>query len=218
MNRKLVAAISFLVLLAVGILFWRQARPSAVELTELSRTEFGRIEKATRRAMWRKAIGKGSFWSMLASPTSLWRRATSRISQIELLPIDGQVEVKTKSRSGNYFYYLINRNQGTGSSDWYVLSEGPGRQAHFVSLNGFRTLNFVKVDGGLGLIGGRLSTGDDGEEIKELLRQAPPSVAGIQTNGSKASFLAPINLGYDKQPSDPAGGTVVTRPFFEGTK
>jgi len=195
-------------LLAIGVAMLWQSQSASVELSDLSRHEFLAIQKAVRQAIWRKAIGKGSFWKLVTAPGSLWALATSSIDQIELLPIPGEVEVRTQSRSGTRFYYVANRNHGAGESNWQVMSEGATRQSHTVSLNGFQNLRLIKVQGGLGLIGGKLSHSTASDELDEFIKQAQTSSMRhdntSSTNETKSSFLDPVNMGYDVQPLDPS--------------
>jgi len=79
------------------------------------------------------------------------------------------VQVQTRSASGDYFYYVINDSSSAGK--WRVVSGGPGPQIGTIYMNGRGMGNFVMVNGGLGLIGGSLSTGPDKEFLDSYLRR-----------------------------------------------
>ncbi|HTL16715.1 MAG TPA: hypothetical protein VL793_05725, partial [Patescibacteria group bacterium] len=149
--KTLIAAIG--IAIACG-LAWKYTHPVPAEISELSRADFGRMEQTVRNAMWQKAFA-GSTWKPLTSPRALWRLATARISQIELLPAGG-AEVKLHTSLGDYYYCLV-RNEPKEQSGWRVLSEGQGRQVSLHVDGIWATFSQVKVDGGVGLFGGRLS-------------------------------------------------------------
>ncbi len=155
MNRKLLIALGAIVFVS-GVIVWRHLQSSTRGVAELSQEDFERIRRVTRVAMWRRAFPDFSRRTILGTPRSLYRIATSRIGQIDILP--GHLQVRVQTGSDDYFYFVQKYQQKAGWEDWRVVRQSAADEI-VINLNGGPGFTEIRVDGGFGLVGGRLSTG-----------------------------------------------------------
>ena len=135
---------------------WRHLQSSTSGVAELSQEDFERIRRVTRLAVWRRAFPDFSRRTILGAPRSLYRLLTSRIGQIDILP--GNLRVRVQTGSDDYFYFVQKYQQEAGREDWRVVKQSAVPLGGVINLNGGPGFTEIRVDGGLGLVGGRLST------------------------------------------------------------
>jgi hypothetical protein len=195
MKRKLIIVLGAVVLVG-GIIFWRYAWGPTETIAELSQKDFESIRQATRQAMWRAAFPDFSARTIIAAPRSLYRLSTSRIAQIDILP--GELGVRVQTGSDIYFYMVKKYQQKVGPEDWRIVRHGVGPgDGIVINLNGGPGFTEIRVDGGFGLVGGRLST----EPVPwEVPLPRPGTSRG---RGDSASGSNHIRLTYETHPLDP---------------
>jgi hypothetical protein len=181
---------------------WRHLQSSTSGVAELSQEDFERIRRVTRLAMWRRAFPDFSRRTILGAPRSLYRLSTSRIGQIDILP--GNLRVRVQTGSDDYFYFVQKYQPKAGREDWRVVKQSAVPLGAVINLNGGPGLTEIRVDGGFGLVGGRLSA-----EPVPWLPLPRPRHNSPQPEAS-ASGSNQIRLTYEAQPvpwEDPPGYT-----------
>jgi hypothetical protein len=122
MKRKLVVGAG-LGVLCIGVLVWVMSRSAPIVRGAVSQDDVGRIQQAVKREMWRKAFPDGFWPTIKQSPRSLWLLKTQQVLEIDALKKDA-VQVKVRTRAGNYFYILIRSSE---ESPWQVTRQGNHR-------------------------------------------------------------------------------------------
>jgi len=154
MKRKLLIALGAIIFVSAFIV-WRHLQRSTSGVGELSQEDFERIRRVTRVAMWQRAFPDFSRRTLLGAPRSLYSLATSRIGQIDILP--GSLRVRVQTGSKDYFYFVEKYQPKAGREDWRVVRQSAAYET-VINLNGGPGFTEIRVDGGFGLVGGRLST------------------------------------------------------------
>lgn len=127
MKSNLLLVVGTVTVIGAVLLVWLHPRSSPTIPGDLSREDFSRIQHVTHRDMWRRAFPNASWQTIKQSPRSLYRLATSRISQIHTRASKDSVEVQIGSRFGDCYYLLEKCRRDTGGWNWRVLGTGPLR-------------------------------------------------------------------------------------------
>jgi len=113
----------------------------------LSQEDLDHIRGAIRHDMWHKAFSSVSWHTLREAPHLLCLLATCRVQEVELLPGE-ELEVRTRSPFGDYFFVLAKRRPPVLSSFGFGAPAHPKQQpvltepAFAESLSNHATLRF----------------------------------------------------------------------------
>jgi len=146
MKRNLLITLAALVLAGGLIILFRPVPTSPSEVAGISQKDFQRIRQVTRHAMWRAAFPDFSTRTIIGAPRSLYRLITSRIEQIDVLPLN-LFRVQVKTGSDLHWYAVEKYQKKPGQNDWRASTKGPGVIGF--NLRGLPAFPEIRVDGGL---------------------------------------------------------------------
>jgi hypothetical protein len=212
MKRKIYIALGLVVLFGVAVV-WVGQHPTPHFVGGFSPKDFKEIQKVIRQTMWRGAFPNFSTRTVAATPGSLWCLATSRIEQVDVFPGGTECRVHVQTPQGIQLFGMRKSSSKSGQTNWQIWGQRLAGQALIKRLESWRGFAKFAVNGGVGLLGGRLPG------VFYTPAVYPDTVPTIPTTEPLGLDLNPISISFlrdDSKPTASKQDVILSEGQFSG--
>ena len=216
MKGKIYIALGLVALSAVAfVLVGRHPAPHFVG--GFSPKDFTEIQKVIRQTMWRGAFPNFSTRTAAAAPGSLWCLATSRIEQVDVFPGGTECRVHVQTPKGIQLFGMKKSTSKSGQTNWQIWGQRLAGQALIKRLESWRGFAKFAVNGGVGLLGGRLP---GVFYTPAVYPDTVPTIPTIPTTEPLGLDLNPISMSFPRDDSKPSASkqdVILSEGQFSGS-